>query len=145
MLRRAFVTPDDFLLAAEIPHILEISAIIAPDGSGAAIKLLLSTGGVSFEADPTELINMVNTLRAASSQIAARKRYAHDWGRAWLADLCAKAPRPAEITVRVDPQNGDRLFLMQFDNQAPIALRNTVEDVHRVIESLMRLARQTAQ
>jgi hypothetical protein len=145
MLRRAFVTPDGVLFATEIPHVLEISATIAPDGSGATIKLFLNTGRVAFEVDPTELTKMINTLRAASSQIAARKRYAHDWGRAWLADLCATAPRPAEITVRVDPQNGDRLFLMQFDNQAPIALRNTVEDVQRVIESLMRITRQTAQ
>lgn len=145
MLRRAVVTPNDFLFSADIPGVLEINTSIAADGSGAAFRLLLSTGGVSFGVDPGDITKMLNTFRAASSQIAARKRYAHDWGRAWLADLCATAPQPAETTVRIDRQTGDRLFLYQFDDQAPIALRRTALEVQETMESLRRLTRQTAQ
>lgn len=145
MLRRAFVTPADFLFAADVPRVLEISTAVAPDGSGAAFNLLLTTGGVAFGVDHGDLAKMVNTFRAASSQVAARKRYAHDWGRGWLSDLCETAPRPAETTVRIDPRTGDLLILNQFDDQAPIAFRRPMEEAHRIMESVRRIARETAQ
>lgn len=54
-------------------------------------------------------------------------------------------PRPSIITLRpicmeviIDPITADRVFLLRFDNHAPLAIRQTPEEVMHTKLLLMR-------
>lgn len=80
-------------------------------------------------------------IRYASSLMLNRQELHIDHGASSMLELCQGALRPCAVEPLIDPLTWDRLFIIQFLDHAPIAIRMSAVETH---QSLMRLARVSA-
>lgn len=114
------------------PHerLLGLKADVHPDG-GATSFTCVFTNGPAFRVHVPfeEIAAILNTIRQASNLMTMRSSWAPDGGNARLLELLRTAMRPADSHVMVDPATGDRLFVYQFQDHSPIAIRHSIAEI----------------
>lgn len=105
-------------------HLLALRSSVDLDGAAADFDLHF-TNQAPFRAHiPFDTMPLILTeIRRAAGLMLVRQQFQLDHGAEKLLELCETALRPAHLEVIIDPRNGDRLFIHQFDDHAPIAFR----------------------
>lgn len=121
--------------------ILDLRAIVQPDGDATNISISLTNlkpfkVKVPFE----EMAPILNELRYASNLMMQRQRLKLDRGARKMMDLVEHALRPSHIEILIDPVSGDRIFILIFEDHAPMAIRMTSDDVSICIANLADVA-----
>lgn len=118
-------------LSDSTEHLLSLRSSVDVDGNAADFDLSF-TNQHPFRAHiPFETMPMILTeIRRASALMLVRQQFHLDRGAGKLLELCETALRPANLEIIVDPRNGDRLFIHQFEDHSPIAFRVTPMEVY---------------
>lgn len=105
-------------------HLLGIRGGVDLDGGAAHFDVAFTNQTAFRAAIPFNVMPVVLAeIRAASALMLQRQSIHLDRGQEALLSLCETALRPAQVDVLIDPLTGDRIFLHQFFDHAPIALR----------------------
>lgn len=111
-------------------YLMGMRSSVATDGSGTLFDLAFTNQKpfrllVPFNGMPA----IFSEIRHAQVLMIQRQRMHLDRGAEQMLELCETALRPSHLDVLVDPHNGDRLFIHQFEHHAPVAFRVSPVDV----------------
>lgn len=111
-------------------RLLALKAEVMPDGSATSFTCCFTNGPafrvlVGFD----EISPIFNTIKQASNLMVNRSRFLPDGGNLRLMELARAALRPADSDVLVDPLTGDRVFIHQFHDHSPIAIRHSIVEI----------------
>lgn len=116
-----------------------MKTVVDQDGDAACVNLEFSNQNpFRCHLPLLQAASIMNELRNASVQMIEKQHLHLDKGASKVLELCQAAIRPAVIQVMVDPVTHDRLFLFQFDHQAPIAVRVSPLDLPAMLAQLAR-------
>lgn len=119
--------------------LLGMKTEIDPDGDAASVSLEFSNiTPFRCHVPLLQAASIMNELRYASVQMIEKQHLKLDHGASKVLELCEAAIRPSVIQVMVDPTTHDRLFLFQFDHQAPIAVRVSPLELPVMLAQLAR-------
>lgn len=90
-----------------------------------------------------EIGPILNEIRSASNIMVNRQRLKLDKGAEKMLGMCANALRPVANDVIIDPATGDRLFILQFADHAPIVIRMSVAEVAIGLHTLEEAVRRS--
>lgn len=85
-----------------------------------------------------QIASVMRVLRDAAETMMYRQHLALDRGTNGLLELCETSRRPAVIQILVDPISHDRMFLFQFEHDAPVSLRISAEELPFMLAQLGR-------
>jgi hypothetical protein len=125
-------------------ELLAVNASIHPDGNEAQLTLHTSIGSFPFLVMHEQLSAVIAELQAAAALMLSRQSMQADDGMLALEDAFTAALKPVETFVRIDPATSDRLFLMQFLDRLPLAIRMAPEQVADSLDQLIRVTRRSA-
>jgi hypothetical protein len=111
-------------------HLLDLRANVHSDGDATSFAVAFTNQKpfkvkVSFE----EMAPILNELRYASNLMMSRQRRKLDGGAQKMMDLVEHALRPTHIEIIVNPVTGDRVFILLFDDHAPMAIAISPADL----------------
>lgn len=85
-----------------------------------------------------QVVSVMNELRAATLGMLDRQRLKLDRGASYIQELCEQAKRPSVVQVMVDPITKDRTFIFQFENEAPVTVRISAQEMPVVLTQLAK-------
>lgn len=91
-----------------------------------------------------EMPAIMNEFRVAAGVMTARAAEAPDQGQSVLLDMCAAAMRPFHIEGMIERLTSDRIYIMQFEDHAPVAIRISADMACRLRHKMTNLARLAA-
>lgn len=120
-------------------------AFVAPEGERAMLQLGLAGGVIARYAVSLEAMALLNDeVRTAAGVMLRRQRLGLDRGATALAALTNAALNPTRVDMVCDRRTGDWVFLHQFADHAPVALRlsraqlaNNLDVLHEALRSRM--------
>lgn len=116
--------PNNSATVSGHERVLGLRVSVSPDGDGATFTVELSSMPPFNVYVPFgEIGGVLNEVRFAAAEMAAKQRLKLNRGAEALEDLCDAALRPSLIHITTDPVTHDRLLLMQFDRSPPLTLR----------------------
>lgn len=126
-------------------ELLAVRAAINPDGNEARLTLHTAQGGsVTLIVLHEQLAAIHAEIEAAAALMVYRQAAQANEGMAAFGASFRAALRPADCSVSVDLQTSDRLFMLQFRDRLPLAIRMAPEQVADSLDQLTSLARRTA-
>lgn len=123
---------------------LGLQTAVHPTGDDAQFIIHTRTGEVRLSVPFSHIGMAESEIRYASRTMMYRQAMKIDEGNAALKELVDTAMRPAAISALVDQTSGDRIFVMQFSDHAPIVIRMTMEEVGRSIDEMMAAVQKSA-
>ena len=122
-------------------RLIGLKANVALDGSSTSFAIQYTNQHAFRVFIPLEQMPAIAAeMRYATNTMLARSRLAADRGASKLREVIHHSVNPHNAEVFIDPRTNDRLFLYQFIDQAPIALRMTAIEVEHMIGRLARKA-----
>ncbi|RWO22845.1 hypothetical protein [Mesorhizobium sp.] len=120
--------------------LLDLRANVHPDGDATSFSIALTNQRpfklmVPFE----EMAPILNEIRYASNLMVKRQRLKLDRGAEKMMALVQHALKPFHTEIIIDPANGDRVFILLFEDHAPLAIRKSVADMHTTLRDLARV------
>ena len=117
--------------------LLDLRANVHPDGDATSFSIAFTNQRpfkvkVPFE----EMAPILNEIRYASNLMVKRQRLKLDRGAEKTMALVEHALKPLHTEIFIDPANGDRVFILLFEDHAPLAIRKSVADVHTTLRNL---------
>lgn len=89
----------------------------------------------------TEIAPILHEIRTAALSMMNLQTMKLDRGESKIWEIARNALRPAAMRALICPMTADRIFVLQFRDHAPLAIRQTLEEV---AESKLILARAEA-
>lgn len=113
------------------------------DGSAAIFDLSYSNfPSMRIHIPAAALPAIYAEVHLAQSLVIRRRAVWPDRGASALEEMVEVALRPTHVDFRLDPWSGDGLFVNQFDDHAPVALRLSAEALANNIDEALRVMRR---
>ncbi|RUU29724.1 hypothetical protein [Mesorhizobium sp. M6A.T.Ce.TU.016.01.1.1] len=125
-------------------ELLAVRAAVHPDGNEAKLTLHTSHGSVTVTVQHEQLAAIHAEIQAAAALMLYRQAMQADEGMTAFEDAFRAALMPADCSVSIDRQTSDRLFMLQFIDRLPLAIRMTPEQVAEALEQLGIVSRLSA-
>ncbi len=125
-------------------ELLAIRAAVHPDGNEATLTLHTSHGSVTLTVQHEWLAAIHAEIQATAALMLYRQALQADEGMAAFEHAFRAALLPADCSVSIDSQTSDRLFMLQFRDRLPLAIRMTPEQVGDSLDQLSAVSRLAA-
>jgi len=125
-------------------ELLAIRAAVHPDGNEAKLTLHTSHGSVTLTVQHEQLAAIHAEIQAAAALMLYRQALQADEGMTAFEHAFRAALLPADCSVSIDSQTSDRLFMLQFPDRLPLAIRMTPEQVGDSLDQLSAVSRLAA-
>lgn len=126
------------------PDLLAVRAKVHPDGAEAQLTVHTSLGSLAVNVGHDVASAVLAEVQTATMLMLYRQTMRPDDGITAFDDVLATALRPDECHVMVDSRTGERLFVLQFRDRLPLAIRMTPEQVGDSLAQLGQVSRRTA-
>ncbi|HEV7278424.1 MAG TPA: hypothetical protein VGN80_19255 [Devosiaceae bacterium] len=125
-------------------RLIDLRASVSPEGEAASFDLLF-TNQTPFrcELPYSDMPGFFAEIRHAANLMINRQALRLDSGADQTLEMCQMALRPAIIEIIVDPLTSDRLFLFQFHDHAPVALRISAAELPMMLQQLAEAIRRS--
>lgn len=140
-------TPSTLFADARIQddhELLAVRAAVHPDGNEAKLTLHTSRGSVTVTVLHEQLSAINAEIHAAAALMLYRQAMQADEGMTAFEDAFRAALMPADCSVSIDRQTSDRLFMLQFRDRLPLAIRMTPEQVADALDQIATVSRLSA-
>lgn len=119
-----FGEPDEVRSAAH-ERVFGLRGEVHPDGGAVTMKVQFTNQKAFSVLIPfLEMPAIFHEFQVASAQMVTRQSlYFGDGGSDLIQELCRLALRPIDIYGSIDRYSGDRTYVMQFSDHAPLAIR----------------------
>ncbi len=119
--------------------LLGLRANVAPDGESTSFAIQFTNQHAFRVHVPIEQIpNIFKEISYATNVMFTRKSLMLDRGSGVLFDLIKNAKHPGRTETYIDSLTLDRVFVFQFLEQAPFAVRLTALQHREMLDSLQR-------
>lgn len=125
-------------------ELLALHAKVHSDGNEAQLMLHTSLGSIPLTVMHEQLSVIIAELQAAAALMLYRQSMQADDGKACFDDVFAAALRPQGTFVTIDQATSDRMFMLQFRDRLPLAIRMTPEQVADSLDQLGTVSRLSA-
>lgn len=88
-----------------------------------------------------EIPPILHEIRSAALAMMRIQAMKLDRGKDKLLEIAERALRPIDLQVLIDPLTADRVWVMQFNEHAPLAIRQTP---HEIVNAKLLLAQAEA-
>jgi hypothetical protein len=123
-------------------RLVGLQASVHPDGEATSFAIHFTNGPAFKVLVPlAEMPAIFSEIRYASTLMLNRQELHLDHGAASILELVENAIRPCNVEPMIDPLTWDRIFMFQFLDHAPLAIRMSAIETHA---TLMRLAQVSA-
>ncbi|RWQ12377.1 hypothetical protein [Mesorhizobium sp.] len=123
---------------------MAVRAIVHPDGNDARLTLHTNSGSIDLVVSH-EFISAIHAeIHNAATRMLYRQAMRADEGVAAFDDVLRAALRPADCHVIIERDTADRVFVLQFRDRMPLAIRMAPEQVADSLDQLTSLSRLTA-
>lgn len=119
--------------------LLGMSTEVEPDGEGATFTVAYThQSPFRVHVPLMQAASILNEMRSLTALMMARQHMALDRGASRLVEICQAARHPVFIQPFVDPSTHDRVFLFQFEQEVPLAVRIAPDVLPLVLAQLSR-------
>ncbi|MER8540287.1 hypothetical protein NKH17_12610 [Mesorhizobium sp. M1334] len=125
-------------------ELLALRSLVSPDGNEAELTLHTTKGSIKLIVLHEQLAAVHAEIEALSALMVYRQSARPDEGMTAFADSFRTALSPADCTVSIDPETSDRLFMLQFPDRLPLAIRMAPEQVADSLDQLESVSRRAA-
>lgn len=125
----------------EDQELLGIQAVVEPDGSAMLLTLHTTEGSIRISVPFGNASGFDAEVHQATLLMLYRQTAAPGQSSSPIDDLIRAALRPSRVSVGIDRQTGDRLFLQEFGGKhLPRVLRMAPEAVNDCLAELESVA-----
>lgn len=126
--------PDD-------QELLGVQTVVEPDGSAMLLILHTSQGSIRISVPFGNATHLDAAVNQAALLMLYRQTAAPDQPRNPLDDLIRAALRPSRVSVGIDRQTGDRLFVQEYGGERlPHVVRMSADAVNDCLIELSSVA-----
>lgn len=137
-----FTLPGHKITMAGHERVAGLRATVHDDGAAALFAVQFTNQHPFKVLIPFhEMPAIMNEFRVAAGVMTARAAEAPDQGHMRMLELCSAALRPHYVDGMIERLSGDRIYLMQFEDHAPVAIRISADMAFRLRQKMDRLAR----
>lgn len=110
--------------------LIGIEASVHPDGDATSFAVNY-TNHAPFRVHVglEEIAPILHEIRMAALAMMDLQKMKLDRGQEKLLELAQHALRPSALHVLIDPLTADRIFILLFNDHAPLAIRRTPAEV----------------
>jgi hypothetical protein len=131
------------VLADEEERITALRSTVDHEGAATNFALRLTSGqSLNIQIPFRDMSGIFAEINHAATLMLNRQRLHLDRGASAILELFETALHPTTIEPMIDPISLDRLFLFQFDDHAPFAVRLSVMET---FQAQMRYAQFCAR
>lgn len=132
----------DGLSSSSHERLLGLRAQVSDEGDSASFAVRFSNQRSFRVLIPfVEMPALLNEVRFASGQMVSRLLAGPDAGREQIIEMCACAMRPSHIDGLVERLTADRVYVMHFEDHAPVAVRIPLAMAVTLREKMENLSR----
>lgn len=125
-------------------EIVGIGTLVYPEGDFADLTFHTGTGATRLTVAFAQIVSAASQIHRAALLMVYRQAMTRDGGKTAIETMIHSAIRPKEVTITIDAETGDRIFLMQFTDQPPMLVRMAPEAVNDALADLADVAKRTA-
>lgn len=126
-------------------RLVGLRAEVEPDGEATSFALQYTNHEpFQIRMPLLQAVSVMNEMRVATLAMIDRQRLKLDRGAGYIREICERAKRPSVVQIMVDPISQDRTFLFQFENEPPITVRISAEEMPMVLAQMARAAAKAA-
>lgn len=119
---------------------------VHPDGNAVTMVVQFTNQSAFKVLIPfLEMPAIFHEFQVASAQMVSRQSlFTRDGGAELMRELCRLALRPIQVDGTIDRHSGDRTYVMQFADHAPLAFRMSPAQSIRLRVHMEKMARLQA-
>lgn len=133
----------EYICPAHDQELLAVKTTVHPDGSDAQVTLHTTRGSINLTIAFEQISAAIAEIQQASLLMLYRQTTPGASTNP-MARLLDAALRPTNVSVVIDPETGDRIFIHQFAERMPIITRMSAAQVFSTLDELSSAAKKSA-